>query len=81
MRRPRRWRGMGWQGVSFGDLQVRAYVTSLSEDEVLERVKSQGFGAAQSIAERQTGFGASHKALLSTSTEQQWQHAKISYPL
>ncbi len=53
--------GWGWQGVSFGDLQVRAYVTSLSEDEVLERVKSQGFGAAQSIAERQTGFGASHR--------------------
>ena len=44
--------GWGWQGVSFGDLQVRAYVTSLSEDDVLLRVKTQGFRAAQNIADR-----------------------------
>ena len=73
--------GWGWQGVSFGDLQVRAYVTSLSENEVLARVKSQGFETAQSIAERQSGFGAGHQATFSASAEQQWQHAKISYPL
>ena len=73
--------GWGWQGVSFGDLQARAYVTSLSGDEVLARVKSQGFGVARSIAERPTGFDARHEALFSASTEQQWQHAKISYPL
>jgi len=73
--------GWGWQGVSFGDLQVRAYVTGLSGDEVLARIKEQGFGVAQSIAERQTGFGAGREASFSTSTEQTWQHAKISYPL
>lgn len=73
--------GWGWQGVSFGDLQVRAYVTSLSENEVLARVKSRGFGTAQSIADRQSGFGAGHQATFSASTEERWQHAKISYPL
>jgi hypothetical protein len=73
--------GWGWQGVSFGDLQVRAYVTSLSENEVLERVKSQSFGTAQSIAEHQSGFGMGHQASFAASTEQGWQHAKISYPL
>lgn len=72
--------GWGWQGVSFGDLQVRAYVTSLSGNEVLGRVKSQGFKTAQSIAERQSGFGVG-QATFSASIEQQWQHAKISYPL
>lgn len=70
--------GEGWgaQGVSFGDLQVRAYVTTLSGDEVLARIKAQGFEAAQRIAERQ---GA--KASFSTSTEQHWQHSEITYPL
>jgi hypothetical protein len=73
--------GWGWQGVSFGDLQVRAYVTGLSGDEVFARIKAQGFGVAQSIAERQTGSGVGRKASFSTSTEPAWQHAKISYPL
>jgi len=44
--------GWGWQGVSFGDLQVRTYVTSLSEVEVLARIKSQGFETAQRVAQR-----------------------------
>jgi len=73
--------GWGWQGVSFGDLQVRAYLTSLSEDGVVARVRSQGFETAQSIAERQSGFGAGQKAFFSASSEQRWQHIKISYPL
>lgn len=75
--------GEGWgsQGVSFGDLQVRAYVTSLSEDEVLSRIKAKGFKVAQTIAERQTGFAAGEKASFSASTEQPWQHDKITYPL
>jgi len=73
--------GWGWQSVSFGDLQVRAYVTSLSAENVLLRVKTQGFSVAQSIAERQDGFAAGGKADFSTSTEQGWQQATITYPL
>jgi hypothetical protein len=53
--------GWGWQGVSFGDLQVRAYVTSPSAEDVLLRVKTQSFSVAQSIAERQNGFAAGAK--------------------
>lgn len=73
--------GWGWQGVSFGDLQVRAYVTSLSAEDVLLRVKMQGFRAAENIAEGQDGFAAGGKALFSASTEQGWQQATIAYPL
>jgi len=73
--------GWGWQGVSFGDLQVRAYVTSLSAEDVLLRVKTQSFSVAQSIAERQNGFAAGAKAGFSTSTEQGRQQAMITYPL
>jgi hypothetical protein len=73
--------GWGWQSVSFGDLQVRAYVTSLSADDVLLRVKTQGFRAAQDIAWGQDGFAAGGKAIFSDSTEKGWQHATISYPL
>jgi hypothetical protein len=73
--------GWGWQGVSFADLQVRTYVTNLSQVEVVARIKSQGFETAQRIAERQSGLEAGGKALLSASTEQRWQHIKISYPL
>jgi hypothetical protein len=36
---------------------------------------------AQSIAERQNGFAAGGKAGFSTSTEQGWQQATITYPL
>jgi hypothetical protein len=73
--------GWGWQGASFGDLQVRAYITSLSRDDVLLRVKTQSLKVAQSIAERQGGFAAGGRALFSTSTQQEWQHATITYPL
>jgi hypothetical protein len=69
--------GWGWQGVSFGDLQVRTYVTSLSQDDVVAGIKSLGFETAERIAERQPG----QKALISASMEQSWQHIKISYPL
>jgi hypothetical protein len=73
--------GWGWQGVSFGDLQVRAYVTSLSAEDVLLRVKMQGFRAAENIAEGQDGFATVGKALFSASTDQGWQQATIAYPL
>jgi hypothetical protein len=69
------------KGVSFGDLQVRAYVTSLSAEDVLLRVRTQGFRAAQNIAEGQDGFAAGGKAMFSISTEQGWHHGTIRYPL
>jgi hypothetical protein len=72
--------GWGWEGVSFGDLQVRAYVTSLSEDNVLARLRTHSFSVAQGIAEREGGFSGG-KALLSTSIEQGWEHVTITYPL
>jgi hypothetical protein len=60
-------------------LQVRAYVTSLSADDVLLRVKTQSFGVAQSIAEGQRD--PAEWSRFSTSTEQGWQKATITYPL
>lgn len=68
------------KGVSFGDLQVRAYVTSLSAEDVLLRVRTQGFRAAQNIAEGQDGFAAGGKAMFSISTEQGWHHGTIRDP-
>lgn len=72
--------GWGWQGVSLGDLQVRAYISQLSSEEVLSRVKKQGFAVAQGVAARQSGFAQGEKAGFSASSEQNWQHGKITYP-
>jgi hypothetical protein len=71
--------GWGWSGVSFGDLQVRAYVSELRSYQVLSAISKQGFKTAQGIAERQHSAG--NGAVLSSSTKDKWQYVEISYPL
>jgi hypothetical protein len=53
--------GWGWWGASFGDLQVRAYVTSLSGNEIMTKIRERGFGVAQHIS-GQSGFVGSQMA-------------------
>jgi hypothetical protein len=71
--------GWGWSGVSFEDLQVRAYISELRTGQILSAASIQGFKTAQRIAEAQSN-GARY-ASLSTSTNDKWQHVEIGYPL
>lgn len=59
---------------------MRAYVTSLSGNQIMASIKERGFGTAQHI-QGQSGFVAGQMASFSTEAGQLWQHAKISYPL
>ena len=72
--------GEGWgsEGASFGDLQVRAYVTDLSVRAVLKRIHGPAFEEAKKIAGGEGGLAG---AYISMTTEAEWQHAFISYPL
>jgi hypothetical protein len=68
--------GWGWAGVSFGDLQLRTYLSELRSYQILSAISDQAFKTAQGIAERQHG-----SASFSTSTNGKWQHIEITYPL
>jgi hypothetical protein len=72
--------GWGWSSVSFGDLQVRAYIATRPIDQILAAITTDGFRTAQRIAERQGGW-AGTKPSLSTSTYGKWQRVEITYPL
>jgi hypothetical protein len=71
--------GEGWgrDGVSFGDLQLRAYVTDLSSTEILKRISGPAFATAKEVSSAvfqepvQVSFGQ----------EGQWQRAVIQYGL
>ena len=71
--------GWGWSGVSFGDLQLRAYISELRSSHILSAISVQAFKTARGIAERQ--HGGNNDASFSTSTNGKWQHIEISYPL
>lgn len=73
--------GEGWgrSGVSFGDLQVRAYISELRTYQILSAISVRGFKTAQGIAKRQ--HNGDNNASLSTSQNYKWQHIEISYPL
>jgi hypothetical protein len=71
--------GWGWSGVSFGDLQVRAYISELRTRQILSAISAQGFKTAQRIAERE--HNGENSVSLSTSAKDNWQHVEISYPL
>jgi hypothetical protein len=70
------WGGARWIICSFAGTSL---CHSLSADDVLLMVKTQSFGVAQSIAAEQ-GYPA-ELTRFSTSTEQGWQKATITYPL
>lgn len=71
--------GEGWgkQGVSFGDLQLRAYVTDLSSEEVLKRISGPAFATAKRVSSDTFG----EPAQLHFSQEGQWQTAVVWYGL
>ncbi len=71
--------GWGTDGSSFGDLQLRAYVTDLSVQEVLARAKRPGFSTARDIA-KSGGFTVA-SAAFSISKYGVWDRATIDYPL
>ncbi|HWZ46279.1 MAG TPA: hypothetical protein VNW97_22595 [Candidatus Saccharimonadales bacterium] len=74
--------GEGWgvEGVSFGDLQMRAYVTDLSIREILESIQGPAFSQAEEIAKPEGGKTGS-QAHISASRDKDWQRATITYPL
>ena len=72
--------GWGLKSGSYGDLQMRAYVTDLSVSELLERIQGPGFNKAEKIG-RAEGQKLGSEAHISVSREKDWQRATVSYPL
>src|SRR5437879_974963 len=72
--------GEGWgrEGVSFGDLQLRAYVTELSSLEILRRISGPAFAAAKKVASQVIHEPA---VQVSSGQEDQWQRAVIQYDM
>jgi hypothetical protein len=71
--------GEGWgsEGVSFGDLQLRAYLTQLSSDEILKRISGPAFATAKRVSS--TGFGSGGAPRIRVAQVGQWQQATIRY--
>jgi hypothetical protein len=72
--------GEGWgrEGVSFGDLQLRAYVTDLSSEEILRRISGPAFATAKRVASQM--FHAP-QVQINSGQEGEWQRAAIQYDL
>jgi hypothetical protein len=72
--------GEGWgrEGVSFGDLQVRAYVTDLSSAEILKRISGPAFATAKKVSSQVMREPAAQVSLMQ---EGQWQKAVVQYNL
>jgi len=67
--------GEGWgkDGSPFADVQLRAYLTPLSEEQVYQAASAQGLGTAQRIDP--------HAFLLPTVKDGPWQRTTIKYEL
>ena len=67
--------GEGWgkDGSSFGDVQLRVYVTPLSEEQVKVSVSAQGLSAAQKFS--------SQTSLLPTVDVDSWHRSSLKYEL
>jgi hypothetical protein len=67
--------GHGWgkDGSSFGDVQLRVYVTPFSEEQVKVSVSAQGLSAAQKFS--------SQASLLPTVTVDAWHRTSLKYEL
>jgi len=73
--------GEGWgrEGVSFGDLQLRAYVTDLSSAEILRRISGPAFATAKKLS---TGnFYGPGQVQTDIGEEGPWRRAVIRYSL
>ena len=64
---------VGAKGSSFADVQLRVYLTPLSDEQVYQLVSAQGFVAAQAINPR--------ASLLTTVKDGPWQRSSITYDL
>lgn len=79
--------GEGWgsEGSSFGDVQLRAYVTNLSEREILGKIHGEAFDAARRAARPFSTPPALAELVPDTNVtdgkEGQWQKYVIQYPL
>lgn len=73
--------GEGWgrEGVSFADLQLRAYVTDLSSEEILRRISGPAFAVAKKLS---TGiFYGPGQVQTDVREEGPWRRAVIRYSL
>ena len=62
--------GWGGDGVSFADLQVRAYVVDMTPEQVLEKVSKDGVAQASKF---------SKKVSTSQGKQENWQRGSVSY--
>ena len=67
--------GWGRQGVSYGDVQLRAYVTNLSPDEVSARIRGPAFLVAWKVARPNS------RPTIEDGHEDSWQKTTVSYDL
>jgi hypothetical protein len=79
--------GEGWgrEGSSFGDVQMRAYISDLSDREILARIHRQAVDAArreERPSPRLSGLAElTPDADVTDGQEQQWRKSVIRYPL
>lgn len=73
--------GEGWgrEGVSFGDLQLRAYVTDLSSEEILMRISGPAFATAKKLSS--WDFSGRGQVQTDVGEEGPWRRAVIRYSL
>lgn len=79
--------GEGWgkEGSSFGDIQLRAYLTNLSEQEIMTKIHEQAFDSARRAARSLPATRALAELASDTSltdgNEGRWRKYVIQYPL
>jgi len=77
--------GWGREGSSFGDVQMRAYTSDLSDREILARIHRQAFDAARREERRSPRLPGltelTPDADVTDGTERQWRTSVIRYPL
>lgn len=79
--------GEGWgkEGSSFGDIQLRAYLTNLSEQEIMAKIHGQAFDSARRAARSLLAAHALAELASGTSltdgNEGRWRKYVIQYPL
>lgn len=77
--------GEGWgrEGASFGDVQLRVYMTTLSNQEIFARIHGEGLGTARRVARQppQTLSGLAPDADVTDAAEDHWRNSVIRYRL
>ena len=77
--------GEGWgrEGASFGDIQLRIYLTDFKEQEVLARIHGAALQTARTVARPLPNLpaGLAPDTSLKDAKESQWGESVIQYPL